>query len=90
MKRNKGIPSRTSQSLTFSRTAVNEEAIREWFGKVGDKLKEKCWADLILDPNRVFNCDETAFMLAPKTPKVLAKKETKTSTNMLMLTTKSV
>lgn len=74
MKRNKGIASRTSQNLTCSRAAVNEEAIREWFGKVGDKLKEKGWANILLDPNRVFNCDETAFMLAPKTPKVLAKK----------------
>lgn len=74
MKRNKGIASRTSQNLTCSRAAVNEEAIREWFGKVGDKLKEKGWANILLDPNRVFNYDETAFMLAPKTPKVLAKK----------------
>lgn len=72
MKRNKGIASRNSQTLTSSRAAVNEEAIREWFGKVGDKLKEKGWADILLDPNRVFNCDQTAFMLAPKTPKILA------------------
>lgn len=74
MKRNKDVVTRTSQNLTSSRASVTTADIREWFNKVKSKLEEKGWADILADPNRVFNCDETAFMLAPKTPKVLAKK----------------
>lgn len=56
---------------------MSERDIRLWFADVGEYLKEKGWDEILKDPNRIFNGDETCFQLCPKGDKVLAAKGSK-------------
>ncbi|XP_017301521.2 uncharacterized protein LOC108252967 [Diaphorina citri] len=77
MNRHKDISCRVAQNLTKSRADVTEVAIREWFKRVERYVEEESIQEVLEDPTRVFNCDETAFFLAPKENKVLVPKNMK-------------
>lgn len=74
LKRHPKITQRVSQNLTPSRENVTEEQIRQWFDEVKTYLESKQLTNILDDPTRVFNCDESAFFLQPKGGKVLAKR----------------
>lgn len=74
LKRHPIIAERTAQNLTTARDAVTEEAINGWFKEVESYLKEKQLMEVVKDPARVFNTDESAFYLSPKAGKVLARR----------------
>ncbi|XP_063215801.1 uncharacterized protein LOC134527237 [Bacillus rossius redtenbacheri] len=74
LKRNPGLTLRTAQNLTSSRAAVSQEQISAWFREVYKYLEENKLEDVLSDPRRIFNGDESAFFLNPKGNKVLAKK----------------
>lgn len=78
MKRNPEISLRMSQNLTKQRSKVTEEHVRNWFLEINNYLEEKNFLAILSDPSRVYNCDETALFLSPKSDKVLAKKGDKT------------
>ncbi|KAJ4451842.1 hypothetical protein ANN_03320, partial [Periplaneta americana] len=78
LQRNSNISQRISQNLTVSRASVTQENILGWFAEVEDYLKANNLFQVLTDPSRVFNCDETAFFLNPKGNKVLARKGNKT------------
>ncbi|XP_046395793.1 uncharacterized protein LOC124163054 [Ischnura elegans] len=78
MRRNPGIAVRMSQNLTTTRAAVSKESLCNWFKEVETFLVENKQKEILQDPRRIFNTDETAFFLNPKGGKVLAKKGDKT------------
>ena len=76
LKRNPEITKRVSQSLTKNRSEINENAIRNWFKYVQKYLDDHDLNEMLIDPNRFYNCDETAFCLSSKEKCVLVKKGT--------------
>lgn len=51
-----------------------ESTIRKWFEELECFLTEKGMMDIMDDPERILNADETGISLCPKTGKVLAPK----------------
>lgn len=78
LKRHPELTKRIPQNLSGSRASLNENRIRYWFREVETYLKECNFFDITSNPNRIFNCDETAFFLCPKGDKVLVRKGEKT------------
>ncbi|XP_066592978.1 uncharacterized protein [Prorops nasuta] len=73
MKRHGNLSIRSAQNLTSTRALVSESDLRQWFDKLKLYLQEKNL--LNLDPKRVFNLDESSFMLVPpNNDEVIAKK----------------
>lgn len=63
---------RTSEAITKSSANISETDIRSWFSNIEAYLKDKGYFEILSDPSRVFNGDETCFQLCPKADKVLA------------------
>lgn len=78
LKRHPEISQRVAQVLTTARVAATEEKIRAWFARVSKYLEENNLLEILEDPTRIFNCDESAFFLCPKGLGVLTSKGTKT------------
>ncbi|XP_014217717.1 jerky protein homolog-like [Copidosoma floridanum] len=75
MKRHTNLSERIAQNPTTSRALLNEQDIRLWFAKVQADLDSKNLTEI--EPMRIFNLDESAFMLVPKDNTVLTKKGAK-------------
>ena len=60
------------QNLTKSRANITESDLKGWFSTIQEYLESKNIIDI--DPERIFNVDESAFLLNPKFNKVLVKK----------------
>ena len=56
---------------------MTKKRILQWFSDVKTLASERKAMDALNDPNRVFNLDETCFILKDKSPKVIAVKGTK-------------
>ncbi|XP_059058131.1 uncharacterized protein LOC131851625 [Achroia grisella] len=65
---------KTAQNLSKSRDDVCEEALRKWFSEIESYLEQRGLKDILKDPSRVFNTDESAFFLSPKAGRVLCKR----------------
>lgn len=74
MKRNPNITFRTSEGVTNASSCVSEQDIRKWFSEINQYFVEHGLADVLKDPTRIFNADETGFNICPKSGKVLAEK----------------
>ncbi|XP_039302911.1 uncharacterized protein LOC120357158 [Solenopsis invicta] len=72
MKRHPALSMKKAEYLSKTRAAVTEQYIRNWFSEVQILLKDN--SDVLEDPQRVFNMDETAVYLAPKGGLVIAEK----------------
>lgn len=77
LKRHPVLRLRVSQNLTKSRSNVTEIMIRDWFAEIERYLKQNNLLEVLQDPNRIFNMDESAFFLSPKPGKVLTRKSEK-------------
>ncbi|GBM92467.1 hypothetical protein AVEN_6689-1 [Araneus ventricosus] len=77
MRRHQTIKMRTSQNLTTSRKQVNQGHINSRFEEIENYIKTHNLEYVLLNPRRIFNCDETDFFLNPKLKKVLAEKGSK-------------
>lgn len=77
MRRHPEVARKLSRNLSHPRTLVTQENIRNWFNEVHDYLTKENLLDVINDPKRVFNTDETAFCLCPKGDRVLVRKSSK-------------
>lgn len=77
LKRHPNISLRTSEGVTASSAVVAEADIKKWFLQIENYLKQKGLEDILRDPSRIFNGDETSFYLCPKNKKVLAPKGSK-------------
>lgn len=77
LKRHPNITLRTSEGITAASSVVSESNIRSWFSNVEAYLKDKDLIDILADPSRTYNGDETCFWLCPNNKKVLAPKGAK-------------
>lgn len=65
MRRHPDLTIRTPEAVTAASSKVTEKDIRNWFRNVYSYLEDNDWADILLDPARVLNGDETGFSLNP-------------------------
>ncbi|CAI6374141.1 unnamed protein product [Macrosiphum euphorbiae] len=78
LKRNPIISKRTSEHVSSASGNVSETNIKKWFDDIiYQYLTEEKLADILNDPPRVFNGDETGFSLCPKTKSVLGPRGAK-------------
>ena len=76
--RHKDISVRIPERVSKARVGVTEEAIREWFKELHTNLAAINALDVLENPDRIFNTDETCIQLAPeKTGKVICEKKWK-------------
>ncbi|KAK9694568.1 hypothetical protein QE152_g33436 [Popillia japonica] len=73
------ISVREAEGINKSRAIVTEEFIRTWFRDLSKFLESKNCKDIMDNPQRIFNGDESGFALCPKTGKVLAQRGWKNS-----------
>ncbi|CAD6211370.1 GSCOCG00010982001-RA-CDS, partial [Cotesia congregata] len=71
MKRN-NLTARCPESISKGRAVITKELIRGWFSGLQKYLEEEGVADILEDPTRILNGDETSLQLCPKTGKVIA------------------
>ena len=64
---------RTSEAVTAASSCVSEENIRKWFDEVQEYVRENNLEEVMDDPSRIFNGDETGFQICPSTGHVLAE-----------------
>ncbi|KAI4458364.1 hypothetical protein MML48_7g00008884 [Holotrichia oblita] len=77
LKRHPRITLKTSEAITSASAVVSEYDIRKSFSDIEKYLKEKEYFEVLNDPSRVFNGDETCFYLCPKNKQVLLPKGAK-------------
>ncbi|XP_053621416.1 uncharacterized protein LOC128681499 [Plodia interpunctella] len=77
MARHPTISRRITQNLPTSRSHITEEAVRAWFNRVHSYFEQNNLLDVLEDPSRIFNCDETGFFLCPKGKQVLVRRGSK-------------
>ncbi|XP_072384649.1 uncharacterized protein [Diabrotica undecimpunctata] len=65
---------KTSEKLTGYRGQLTEIDIRNWFQEVSNYFKDNGYSDILEHAHGIFNADETAISLCPKSGKVLAPK----------------
>jgi hypothetical protein len=82
MGRHKNLAVRECQTLTTSRAAITQESVTAWCDEVKTYCQENNLMGAFKDPRRLFNCDETAFFLSPKTGKVIAARGDKSVYNI--------
>ncbi|KAJ8940863.1 hypothetical protein NQ314_010550 [Rhamnusium bicolor] len=70
LRRHPEIRARTAETINKARATVTQEHIRSWLRELKSYLLEIHAADLLEDPSRIFNGDESGFSLCPKTGKV--------------------
>lgn len=74
IKRHPILNERIPEGISKGRAVVTEEYIRKWFYDLKKFLIEINAIDLLQDPRRILNGDETSFSVCPKTGKVIAPK----------------
>ncbi|XP_072389327.1 uncharacterized protein [Diabrotica undecimpunctata] len=74
LKRHPGVSRRTSEGVTAASACVSERDIKNWFKNIETSVKEKHLEEVLTDPSRIFNGDESGFQICPSTGKVFAMK----------------
>ncbi|XP_055602152.1 uncharacterized protein LOC129750957 isoform X2 [Uranotaenia lowii] len=77
MKRHPELSERIPEAVSQASSRVSENNIREWFSKVYGYLEEHGLTAVLNNPSRIFNADETSFVLSPVPKKVIASKGNK-------------
>ena len=72
LKRHSEIKNKRREMLFCVRAAVSETVIRAWFEDVTQYSSKANALDVLSDPSRIHNLDETGVCLCPKTGKILA------------------
>ena len=67
MKRHPDISVRVPERVSKARASCTEADIRTWFSNLEENMKSLGAEDVLADPTRVFNTDETCIQLAPST-----------------------
>lgn len=73
MRRNPGFSLRTPEAVSSASGRVSEKDIRGWFQMIENWLIKEELREVLDDPTRVFNGDETSFYLHPKSKEVIAR-----------------
>lgn len=74
LRRHPTLSLRTPERITDASSKVSESDIRKWFDQIWTYLAGKDLLDILEDPKRIWNGDETNFLMCPKGGKVLAPK----------------
>lgn len=74
IKRHPDISIRTSEAVTAASANISENDIRKWFQQIYNYLQEEGYEHILNHAERVFNGDETNFLLCPENKKVLVPK----------------
>jgi len=77
LRRNPVISIRTSEHVSAASANLSEFDIRKWFTDIYQYLTDENLENILKDPRRVFNGDESGFSLCPKTQSVLGPKGAK-------------
>lgn len=77
LRRHPNLSSRTSEAVTSASSNVSKMDIKNWFANIEMFLKTEGCEEILNDPARVFNGDETNFQLCPKGKRVVALKGTR-------------
>lgn len=77
LKRHPKLTHRESEAVTRASANVSEADIRGWFHKILSHLEDVDALEILEDSNRIYNGDETNFLLCPKNSKVIAVKGSK-------------
>jgi hypothetical protein len=65
---------RTNETVTVASSVASEKNIRKWFDEVQEYVRENNLEEVMDDPSRICNADETGFQICPSTGSVLAQK----------------
>ena len=68
---------RTPEAVTQASACVSANDIRNWFKNIEEELSRNDYRSILHDSSRVYNGDETNFLLCPKNQKVIALRGTK-------------
>ncbi|XP_050500978.1 uncharacterized protein LOC126880945 [Diabrotica virgifera virgifera] len=82
LKRHPEVSKRTSEGVTAASACVSERDIKNWFKNIETYVKEKHLEEVLTDPSRIFNGDESGFQICPSTGKVFAMKGSKNVYNV--------
>lgn len=74
LNRHKNVTQRNAEIISKARASVSEEGIRSWFQELEQYLQNENCADILIDPMRIFNADETGLQTCPKSGKLLGPK----------------
>ncbi|KAG5883640.1 hypothetical protein JTB14_025143 [Gonioctena quinquepunctata] len=85
LKRHPEISLREAKTVNRARAIITEQYIRTWFRDLKEYLETNKINDIMINPARVFNGDESGFSLCPKSGKVLAPKGCQEKDNITTL-----
>lgn len=71
-RRNPELVHRSAENLSKGRAVLTVESIKKWFVDLQAYLKFENSEDILQDPTRIFNRDETSLALCPKTGRIIA------------------
>ena len=74
MDKHKELAVRIPERVSKARAGVSEASIRLWFEDLKNNIETQNLSEMMADPNRIYNCDETNIQLAPNTGKVIGIK----------------
>ena len=74
MNRYPELSKRQPMILSKKRAGISREAVNQWFDELHEYITDIGHGDILTQPTRMFNADETGFPLAPKPLKVIAAK----------------
>lgn len=77
LKRHPSLSLRLTDPVSSASATVAISDIHSWFDSIEKFLIEQNYVDILKDPTRILNGDETNFLLCPKTKNVLAAKGAK-------------
>lgn len=71
LKRHPDLTARHAESINISRSLVTETALRKWHANLKQYLVAEGVADILEDPERIINADESGFQTSPSSGLVL-------------------
>lgn len=77
LRRHPTLVERQPEGVTSASANVSGKDIEMWFKQIENYLQEHEYFDILQDPTRVYNSDETNFQLCPKTKNVIAPRGTR-------------
>lgn len=77
IKRHPQLCLRTPEAVTNASACISEQDIKNWFKTIEGELDDLGHKHILQDHNRIFNGDETNFLLCPKNKKVLTCRGTR-------------
>lgn len=77
LNRNPAVRLKHAEIISKARAAVTETSIRAWFAELRSYLEDEQALDVLMDPSRIFNLDETGVSMCPKSGKVLSDRKQK-------------